>query len=207
MSNVKIESSLASIEKTIADAIKGIIDKHGVLGLTHVETAARNAAGNLLGLSPTTTEVRDNTEPLAPTDQTAARRHDAGDKWNVWQRKQTSHNDYQGKKKRVLCVCSAGLLRSPTVAVILTGKPFYFNTRAAGLVASYALIPVDEVLLEWADEIVCMTRDQEKELKESWTHKVVHCLDIEDSYEYMQDELVEIATKKLIRLFKIRGYE
>ena len=65
------------------------------------------------------------------------------------------HNRFQGNTKRVLCVCSAGLLRSPTAARVLADK-FDLNTRAAGITKEYALIPVDEALLTWADEIVCM---------------------------------------------------
>jgi predicted protein tyrosine phosphatase len=54
-------------------------------------------------------------------------------------------------------VCSAGLLRSPTAAVVLSQPPFNHNTRAAGAEDSYALIPVDKVLICWSDEVVCMT--------------------------------------------------
>ena len=70
-----------------------------------------------------------------------------------------SNNPYQGENKKVLCVCSAGLLRSPTTAHVLT-KEFGYNTRAAGIDAGHALIPVDVVLLHWADEIVCMDENQ-----------------------------------------------
>jgi len=66
-------------------------------------------------------------------------------------------NPYQGAEKRVLCLCSAGLLRSPTAAYVLQ-KELGYNTRAAG-VTDYALIPVTEVLLKWADEIVCVNRE------------------------------------------------
>lgn len=72
-------------------------------------------------------------------------------------------NPYQGEARKVLCVCSAGLLRSPTAALVLANE-FGYNTRAVGLTPQFALIPVDLVLLTWADEIVCMDSDQEKEL-------------------------------------------
>lgn len=65
-------------------------------------------------------------------------------------------NPYQGPDKRVLALCSAGLLRSPTVAWVLSNDPWNYNTRAAGVVDDYALIVVDEFLLKWADEIVCV---------------------------------------------------
>lgn len=67
-------------------------------------------------------------------------------------------NKFQDVHKRVLCVCSAGLLRSPTTAVVLSQSPYNYNTRAAGIAEEYALIPVDDVLLHWAQEIVCMEK-------------------------------------------------
>lgn len=92
-------------------------------------------------------------------------------------------NPYQGKNKKVLCVCSAGLLRSPTTARLLTMPPYNFNTRAAGLDVSHALIPVDDVLLHWADFIVCMTKEQKTRL-ESMTDKTIYCLNVPDNYAY-----------------------
>ncbi len=99
---------------------------------------------------------------------------------------EVSQNPYQGEYKRVLCVCSAGVLRSATTAVVLSQKPFNYNTRSAG-VEFYALIPVTEVLLEWADEIVCMTKEHENKLK-LITEKSIKCLDIPDSYEYRNED-------------------
>jgi len=99
-------------------------------------------------------------------------------------------NPYQGDYKKVLCVCSAGLLRSPTTAVVLSAPPFNFNTRAAGIDIGHALIRIDKVLLTWADEIVCMTEEQETRLGEM-TEKPIICLNIEDSYAYREEELIK----------------
>lgn len=109
--------------------------------------------------------------------------------WNV-------KNPWQGDHKKVLCVCSAGLLRSPTAAVVLSQPPYNFNTRAVGMVADYALIPLDAVLISWADEIVCMTTDQHEYLVGQTTGNTrVICLNIEDNYEYRNPELmIKIAT-------------
>ena len=101
------------------------------------------------------------------------------------------HNQFQGKFKKVLCVCSAGLLRSPTAALVLSQEPFNFNTRAAGMDVDYALIPVDQVLLEWADEIVCMQPNQAYDLRKL-TNKRIICLSIKDNYEYRNPELIDI---------------
>lgn len=98
-------------------------------------------------------------------------------------------NPYQGAFKKVLCVCSAGALRSPTAAVVLAQEPFNFNTRAVGIDTGFAIIPIDEVLIEWADEIVCMDEYQGKVLREK-TSKPVLVLNIGDSYEYRDPELM-----------------
>ena len=108
------------------------------------------------------------------------------------------HNRYQGPFRRVLCVCSAGLHRSPTAAVVLSRDPFNFNTRAAGLTTEYALVPVDDALLEWADEIVCMEPGQAKKLKEMAPDKMVTCLDVEDRYPYRNPELMRLIAEKYL---------
>lgn len=110
------------------------------------------------------------------------------------------HNRYQGKFKRVLCVCSAGLLRSPTTAFILASE-FGCNTRAAGLTDEFALIPVDDVLLEWADEIVCMEGSQAAmiRVKLGDAKKPVISLDIPDSFEYRDPELMRLIRDSYTR--------
>ena len=60
-------------------------------------------------------------------------------------------NPHQGKAIKALCVCSAGLLRSPTIAKELT--LLGYNTRACGTSQDYALVPLSTALLTWADEI------------------------------------------------------
>ncbi len=105
-----------------------------------------------------------------------------------------STNPYQGKYLKILCVCSAGLLRSPTAALVLGAEPFNHNTRAAGLEADFALIVVDEVLLSWCDEVVCMTQEQANELA-MLTDKPIKCLDIADSYNYRDPDLMRMITE------------
>lgn len=110
-------------------------------------------------------------------------------------------NKFQGDTKKVLCVCSAGLLRSPTMAVVLSQEPYNYNTRAAGLSKEYALIPVDEVLLHWADEIVCAESYMAKEIEAMLATlaiegTVVLSLDIPDKYEYRHPELIEMIKEK-----------
>lgn len=103
-------------------------------------------------------------------------------------------NRYQGDYKKVLCICSAGLLRSPTAAVVLSLEPFNYNTRAAGLVEEYALILVDDVLIEWADEIVVMDLGQKRELERKFKPllKPIINLDIKDDFVYRDPELIRL---------------
>jgi len=118
-------------------------------------------------------------------------------------------NPYQGKAKKVLCVCSAGLLRSPTIAEVLTRK-FGYNTRAVGTAEEYALIPISEALLNWADEIF-VTSDQaevvEDMVEELGLYKTVIVLGIPDKYVRNNYMLIRLIEKQLDDMIKVYGYE
>src|SRR5574343_525749 len=90
-------------------------------------------------------------------------------------------NPYQTKAKRVLCVCSAGLLRSPTMANTLH-KEYGYNTRACGSCVEFALIPISEALVYWADEIVFVNKD--------------NILDLPDQFCWNEGQLVEIIKEQ-----------
>ena len=116
-------------------------------------------------------------------------------------------NRYQGSFPRTLCVCSAGLLRSPTIAFVLSNPPFNHNTRAVGMDAEYALIPIDPVLVEWADEIVCANSDHVPAVKQLVDQsenptKPIHCLDLPDIYKMRDPRLVTLITDKLKQIYK-----
>lgn len=101
-------------------------------------------------------------------------------------------NIYQTKAKRVLCVCSAGLLRSPTTANVLHAE-YGYNTRAAGSSEDFALIPVTEALLHWADEVVFVNLDNayamDKEQCAILKNKVVKHLNLPDEFNWNNDRL------------------
>ena len=119
-------------------------------------------------------------------------------------------NPYQGKEKRVLCLCSASILRSARLAQILQ-KDYNYNTRSAG-VADYALIPVSTALLEWADEIICVEQEVESQLMNDiqqlvnqglWVEEDINeiqrktiTLDIPDIYERMNTTLQRIIIEQ-----------
>jgi len=116
-------------------------------------------------------------------------------------------NPNQGKAKKVLCVCSAGLLRSPTLAWILSNEPFNYNTRAVGTSSEYAPIVLDEVTLQWADAVVFVDEDNHHiaryEFAELIDNMECHVLKIPDVYQFKHPKLVEAATQQLKEAFKV----
>lgn len=106
-----------------------------------------------------------------------------------------ARNPYQGHYKKVLCVCSAGILRSATAAVVLSQDPYNYNTRCAGA-EKYALVPINDALLSWADEVVCMTQEH---MEKVYNHMLdwqvspkILCLNIPDNYAYRDEELIRL---------------
>jgi predicted protein tyrosine phosphatase len=117
-------------------------------------------------------------------------------------------NPYQGNYKKVLFVCSAGLLRSATAAHTFSAEPYNWNTRTAGIGIEYALNPVTEALLEWADKVYCMEKEHLDDMKhifgnivddllESRGEDFIQTLSIPDTFPYRHPELVD-ALKKAI---------
>jgi len=101
-------------------------------------------------------------------------------------------NPYQGKDKKVLFVCTAGILRSATGARLYAPK---YNTRAAGTMEG-ALVPLSTDLLDWADEIVFVNPLNYKmacdkfnvDQYEGYNIKI---LNIPDDYEHMHPEMIK----------------
>jgi len=110
-----------------------------------------------------------------------------------------ARNNNQGDFKTALCVCSAGLLRSPTLAWVLSNPPFNFNTRAAGSSQSFAMIPVDNVLLHWADFVFFVNKENQEEVAHSFDLEGKHVitLNIPDNFRFRDPKLVEIIQQQL----------
>jgi predicted protein tyrosine phosphatase len=100
---------------------------------------------------------------------------------------------YQGADKKVLFVCSAGILRSATAARLYARK---YNTRCCGT-APYALIRLSDNLVAWADEIVFVNDENYQaarcmyDFKSINGEKKVVVLDIPDDYAHMHPELIK----------------
>ena len=106
----------------------------------------------------------------------------------IFQSKSPWDNPYQGTDKKVLFVCSAGILRSATAARIYAKK---YNTRACGSM-SYALIPLSDDLFLWADKVVFVNRQNFDWVKNDfpWDEKEYVVLNIPDSYPHTHPELI-----------------
>lgn len=115
-------------------------------------------------------------------------------------KQESIRNSYQGDFKKVLCVCSGGIIRSATTAVVLSQEPYNYNTRAAGLNKDLSLITVNKTLLEWADEIVCMESWQDVEvcamLKEYGLVKKIVVLGIQSGSKYRDLALMQNIREK-----------
>jgi predicted protein tyrosine phosphatase len=108
-------------------------------------------------------------------------------------------NPYQGQFKKVLTVCSAGCLRSPTAAYVLSLEPYNCNTRCAGASDEIAIVPVTAELVEWADEIVCMELHHAERLIFTYAEKAsnkITVLGIPDNFAYRDPALMELIKEK-----------
>lgn len=102
----------------------------------------------------------------------------------------------------ILFVCGKARMRSPTAAAVcadLTGH----ETDFAGLNAD-----ADERItaehLAWADTVVVMEKRQMARLKRQMSShmrgKRLVCLDIPDTYAFMQPELIDLIQARLPRI-------
>lgn len=106
-------------------------------------------------------------------------------------------NPYQGADKRLLFVCSAGLLRSATAANLFAKKGY--NTRSCGS-APYALIPFSENLKQWADKIYFVNEENYNAVIRSGfdlEDKKVQVLYIPDNFEYNNPDLIRILEEEV----------
>lgn len=111
-------------------------------------------------------------------------------------------NPYQGTDKRLLFVCSAGILRSATGANLYAKKGF--NTRNCGTHA-YALIPLSANLIMWADKIIFVNKENYLTATDVFKASEVFAplydksvvLNIPDDYEYNNPELIKHFEEQL----------
>ena len=117
-------------------------------------------------------------------------------------------NPHQGLSRKVLFVCSAGMLRSPTAMALASAKGM--NARACGTHYK-ALVPLSVNLIHWANQIVFMDSEVEqqaldkfKDIDEVYSKSI--CWHIPDDFDYYDQRLVDIIKPKLDELAKIGVY-
>jgi predicted protein tyrosine phosphatase len=103
--------------------------------------------------------------------------------------------------KRLLFICSANKLRSPTAEHIFSTWPD-IETDSAGLNAA-AEQQLSTEQLEWADIIFVMEKAHRNKLSAKFGKhlkgKRVICLDIPDDYEFMDPDLVRLLEVRVSR--------
>ena len=98
--------------------------------------------------------------------------------------------DAQGAFKRVLFVCSGGMLRSATAAQ-WAAQALGWNTRNCGTM-DCALPPAHRNLIEWAEVIYCMEDRHLQNLlyRFPWAKEKFVALGIPDVFEYRSPNLI-----------------
>jgi len=93
----------------------------------------------------------------------------------------------------VLFVCSRNKWRSRTAETIFKENQSH-NFKSAGT-ENDARIKINEKLVNWADLIFVMEKRHKLRLQDKFDHllddKKIIILDIEDNYQYMNEELIE----------------
>lgn len=104
------------------------------------------------------------------------------------------NNPFQGEDKRVLFVCSMGILRSATGSRIYARK---YNTRSVGTHAE-ALTPITQLHLDWADEIVFVNSENYFAASKTFDLECynIRVLDIPDDYDHMAPEIIQAFTEQ-----------
>lgn len=95
------------------------------------------------------------------------------------------------------------MLRPPTLANVLH-KELGYNTRAVGTAKEYALIPITEPLVAWADEIVFVDEDcqtyltkKDWELIWEWNPKTIS-LNLEDNFNWGDGDLQSACLEQYV---------
>ena len=100
---------------------------------------------------------------------------------------------------KVLFICNQNQNRSKTAENVFKGK---FKTKSAGL---YNEKPVTKKQISWADTVIVMEEVQRKEIAkrfpEQYMQKRVLSLNIPDTYNYNQPELIDLLKSRIDDLF------
>lgn len=122
---------------------------------------------------------------------------------NIFRLSAPYNNPYQGGDKRLLFVCSAGLLRSATGANLYAKEGY--NTRNCGT-HDYALIPLSNNLIFWADRIFFVNKENYQQALKTFGNlpstigemqSKSQVLDIPDDYPYNHPTLIKLLKEQV----------
>jgi len=99
----------------------------------------------------------------------------------------------------LLFICSKNQWRSPTAELLFKNHPVH-HARSAGT-SDKARIKVNQKMLDWADIFFVMERKHQQLLKKQFpfaiANKPLIVLDIEDNYQFGDEELIGILKTSL----------
>ena len=101
-------------------------------------------------------------------------------------------------RPNILVVCGRNKKRSRTAEHIFKNDD-RFNIRSAGL-SPKSDRKISEKDLNWSDLVFVMVKDQRSKLKELYLQAElppVEILNIEDDYEFMNEELIQLLTERI----------
>jgi len=111
-------------------------------------------------------------------------------------------------KPNILVVCGKNKKRSKTAEHIFRNDS-RFSIRSAGL-SPKSTHKISEADLKWADLVFVMETDHRKKIEELYRNlelPIIHVLDIDDDYEFMDEDLIEMLrdgiNDKLVALYQI----
>ena len=102
------------------------------------------------------------------------------------------------ERPNVLVVCGRNKKRSRTAEYIFKNDN-RFNVRSAGL-SPKSNRKISENDLHWANLVFVMENNQRSKVKEIYKHlelPTIEILNIADDYEFMNEELIEMLTKRI----------
>lgn len=104
----------------------------------------------------------------------------------------------------ILFVCSRNKRRSRTAEKIFRNDQRFF-AKSAGF-SKKSPVKISEKLIFWADLIMLMEYEHSKRFNELYRHidtPKIEILEIEDRFEFMDEELIEVLNDKTNEILKL----
>jgi predicted protein tyrosine phosphatase len=109
------------------------------------------------------------------------------------------------QKQKLLFVCSQNKWRSLTAEKIFENQEDY-SVKSAGT-ENGARVKITAGLIGWADIIFVMEKKHRSRIQEKFSdslnNKPLHILNIQDDYQFMDEELIEILERKVGEIIEL----